>query len=591
MTDTVDQLQSAEDLLVEDLVEASPRDKSPNLKRSGSELSSNRAVGKRVVRKREEPAKKRKKMLWQKGKLIGSGGFGKVYLGLDGNTGTLVAGKEFSFEGGNTEQKVKDLEQEMKLMQKLNHRHIVKYYGADRRDQMFYIFMEYVPGGSLRSILDQFGPLQDRVASRFTKQILNGLGYLHYHQVIHRDIKCANVLVNVDGVTKLADFGSAQFFTEASGTHGTPFWMPPEVIRGENVGWQADIWSLGCSIIEMMTGDTPFKDIGSNMKILYYIAGSDPIQLSDKISNLTTRDFIMQCLQRDPSKRPSVATLLNHDFITMFTRRLGTGDSAMSLMSASTSTSHHNAIVRATGGESPQRGSNDLEVESLGGTSLSEHPGHNNSNPLNAPIPTRGSTGGESESSQLSNENLAELGEKELPLATEEDEDLDDDVRSALVSRAMSFAGGVKGQRVAVGSSNNNELIQMIGDGTSSVALRQQPKTQSMGNVPHGGVTISGSESVLTMMAGVIEVDKDGVIEIDLEDEIETPTPAAQEGTSRKHVAVPMAKDTDELSDSSSVQGGTRRKGCMTTMQRLQLTVTLLLIGVIGVLAALLALN
>lgn len=275
-----------------------------------------------------------KKLLWQKGRLIGTGGFGKVFLGLDGNTGTLLAAKEFDLTNTSNRlaEQVAALQKEIKLMKCLQHRNIVKYIGADRKDKFFYIFMEYVPGGSLRSILDQFGPLQDAVASSFTKQIIRGLHFLHRNDVIHRDIKAANALVSIDGYVKLADFGSAQYTDDVHGTHGTPYWMAPEVIRQETVGKAADVWSVGCCVLEMLTGNAPFAEIGHPYKTMVFIAGDEPIKIPAKITNPYTRDFISVCLTRDPRKRPTTRELLKHDFLSLSCRS-GSADSNASVSS------------------------------------------------------------------------------------------------------------------------------------------------------------------------------------------------------------------------------------------------------------------
>jgi serine/threonine protein kinase len=297
--------------------------------------------------KRSSGRKDRSEIAWTKGKVIGSGGFGTVYLGMDANTGQLIAGKEFNFDVKEQKQLtlLAQLEAEIRVMKDLLHENIVQYRGAERRDNYFYIFMEYVPGGSLRSLLDQFGPLQPRVAAKFTRQILHGLEFLHQQKVVHRDIKAANVLVNVDSVCKLADFGSSETFEEAKGMKGTPYWMAPEVITGtRKIGWQADIWSLGCMLVEMMTGSRPFAEFDNPMKALNFIANStERVRIPETITTADryAADFISMCLDRDPQHRPPASVLLTHIFISSHTNESGVFSSFGGSTSAATSYQAH----------------------------------------------------------------------------------------------------------------------------------------------------------------------------------------------------------------------------------------------------------
>lgn len=133
-------------------------------------------------------------------------------------------------------------------------------------------------------LLKKFGPLANDVIKAYTKQILKGLKYLHDHSIIHRDIKGANILVGNDGVLKLSDFGASKRLEDLiygnetekrrMSLRGTPNWMAPEVIKQEPYGRQADIWSLGCTVIEMATGSPPWEEYGDNMAVLFHIAST-----------------------------------------------------------------------------------------------------------------------------------------------------------------------------------------------------------------------------------------------------------------------------------------------------------------------------
>lgn len=286
---------------------------------------------------------------WKKGGVIGQGSFGKVYLGLNQVTGELLAVKQivleqqFPFSGDASSdpsafvrsKELEALQQEMSILRRLRHENIVRYYGTSREGCKLNIFLEYVPGGSLHSIIQKFGPLNEDLVSVYTRQILSGLHYLHRHNVIHRDIKGANVLVDDKGKVKLADFGASKRLNNIvpqgsyseSGTieqnstlmtrslKGTVYWMAPEVIKQKGHGKQADIWSVGCTVIEMVTGKPPWSDFTDQVSAMYHIASCNkPPSLPHDLST-PLKDFLLSCLKREHSKRPTAAQLLVHPFI------------------------------------------------------------------------------------------------------------------------------------------------------------------------------------------------------------------------------------------------------------------------------------
>ena len=216
-----------------------------------------------------------REMHWQQGELIGAGAFGRVYLGLDLDSGQLMAVKQVSIARdealrGQVAAHVHSLEAEVMVLKQLHHPNIVRYLGTERVSSdmsSLNIFLEYVPGGSIASLLSKFGSFTESVLRVYTKQILLGLEFLHTHQIMHRDIKGANILVDNTGVVKLADFGASKkiedLVTMDSGfksIKGTPYWMAPEVIKQTGHGRQADIWSVGCTVIEMATGKPPWSE-------------------------------------------------------------------------------------------------------------------------------------------------------------------------------------------------------------------------------------------------------------------------------------------------------------------------------------------
>ncbi|XP_047078096.1 mitogen-activated protein kinase kinase kinase 1-like [Lolium rigidum] len=253
---------------------------------------------------------------WIKGEHIGSGSFGSVYEAIS-DDGFFFAVKEVSLidQGINAKQRIVQLEHEVSLLSRLEHDNIVQYYGTYKEDGKFYIFLELVTQGSLAALYQKYC-LQDSQVSAYTRQILNGLNYLHQRNVLHRDIKCANLLVDANGLVKLADFGLAKemsILSQARSSKGTVYWMAPEVAKAKPHGPPADIWSLGCTVLEMLTGKVPYPDMEWTHALLKIGRGIPP-----KIPNTLSedaRDFIVRCVQSNPKDRPSAAELLDHPFV------------------------------------------------------------------------------------------------------------------------------------------------------------------------------------------------------------------------------------------------------------------------------------
>ncbi|XP_056164500.1 mitogen-activated protein kinase kinase kinase 1-like isoform X2 [Syzygium oleosum] len=197
-----------------------------------------------------------------KGPLLGRGSFGSVYEGMT-DDGFFIAIKEVSLldQGDLGRQIVLYLEQEIALLSQFEHENIVRFFGTAKDDSNLYIFLELMTKGSLAN-LNQTYHLGDSQVSSYTGQILSGLKYLHDRNVVHRDIKCANILVHANGIVKLADFGLAKATTlnDIRSCKGTAFWMAPEVVNAKDRGYglPADIWSLGCTVLEMLTRRVPY---------------------------------------------------------------------------------------------------------------------------------------------------------------------------------------------------------------------------------------------------------------------------------------------------------------------------------------------
>ncbi|XP_078441085.1 mitogen-activated protein kinase kinase kinase 1-like [Wolffia australiana] len=260
---------------------------------------------------------KRNMIFWTKGVRRGSGSFGTVFEGMSDN-GFFFAVKEVSLvdQGTNAQQCIFQLEQEISLLSQLEHENIVEYYGTDKAESNLYIFLELVTQGSLANLYQNY-KLGDSHVSVYTRQILHGLEYLHERGVVHRDIKCANILVDASGSVKLADFGLAKQtskLNELKSCKGSVYWMAPEVVKRKGAyGAPADIWSLGCTVLEMLTGQVPYPN-QEWPQVLFHVGRGGKPEIPTSLSR-DARDFIQLCVQRKPEDRPTAAALLEHPFI------------------------------------------------------------------------------------------------------------------------------------------------------------------------------------------------------------------------------------------------------------------------------------
>ncbi|KAL5761355.1 hypothetical protein ACOSP7_017619 [Xanthoceras sorbifolium] len=256
---------------------------------------------------------------------IGKGAYGRVYKGLDLENGDFVAIKQVSLEN-IAQEDLNIIMQEIDLLKNLNHKNIVKYLGSSKTKSHLHIILEYVENGSLANIIkpNKFGPFPESLVAVYIAQVLEGLVYLHEQGVIHRDIKGANILTTKEGLVKLADFGVATKLTEADvNTHsvvGTPYWMAPEVIEMSGVCAASDIWSVGCTVIELLTCVPPYYDL-QPMPALFRIVQDEHPPIPDSLSPDIT-DFLRQCFKKDARQRPDAKTLLSHPWILNCRRAL-----------------------------------------------------------------------------------------------------------------------------------------------------------------------------------------------------------------------------------------------------------------------------
>jgi hypothetical protein len=226
-----------------------------------------------------------------------------------------------------TKEEMNYLTEEVELMKLLKHPNIVNYLETISTKDFLYIVLEYVENGSLASILKMFGAFSEQVVSIYTLQVLDGLAYLHEQGVIHRDIKGANILITKEGTVKLADFGVAARVADDSDRAssaspvGTPYWMAPEMIRVlGRFTTASDIWSFGCTVIELLTGEPPYFDLAP-MSALYRMVQDEHPPLPADISPVM-RDFCLKCFEKAPELRPTAAEMMQHALMTSTKARI-----------------------------------------------------------------------------------------------------------------------------------------------------------------------------------------------------------------------------------------------------------------------------
>lgn len=275
---------------------------------------------------------------WMKGALIGQGSFGSVFLALHAVTGELLAVKQVETPSPSTDSKndarkksmIDALKREISFLRDLQHPNIVQYLGASSSDKHLNIFLEYVPGGSVQTMLNSYGALGEPLIRSFVRQIVTGLAYLHGKDIIHRDIKGANILVDNKGGIKISDFGISKKI-EASNLlngpgnnknrpslQGSVFWMAPEVVKQTAYTRKADIWSLGCLVIEMMTGTHPFPDC-SQLQAIFKIGGARISPTVPDEASSEAKVFLASTFEVEHTKRPSADELLLSHFLIPIT--------------------------------------------------------------------------------------------------------------------------------------------------------------------------------------------------------------------------------------------------------------------------------
>ena len=246
---------------------------------------------------------------------LGKGGMGTVYRALDRELDDEVAVKVLqpaAFDEGTIV--VVTLKQEIRLAQKITHQNVVRTHDFGEADGLRFLTMEYVPGMTLRDILDKKGALALAPGLQIAKQLCRGLAAVHEAGIIHRDIKPPNIMVLPNGIVKLMDFGIARAAegadpaTQGGQTVGTPYYMSPEQVRGRELDARSDIYSVGVVLYELFAGKRPIegRELGEVMRKHVSYEPEPITALRPDLPDLLER-VLMPCLAKNPAQRPPTA--------------------------------------------------------------------------------------------------------------------------------------------------------------------------------------------------------------------------------------------------------------------------------------------
>ena len=247
------------------------------------------------------------------GRLIGKGAFGKVNLGLHILTGRIVAIKSFNKNNLKNERAKSKIYHEINLMKNLRHSSVVKLLDTFETKNYILIVMENISGGDLLSFVKKRTKLNEKICKFIFKQLLQAIKYIHTKNVIHRDIKLDNVLIDLNNNIKLCDFGVGKMIHEGeilTDQCGTPAYIAPEIL--ENKGYEGppvDIWSSGVVLYAMLSGTVPFK--ANNLNDLQNMIMTGNFKEIPEISK-ESNDLLHKLLQVNPQKRITVDEAMNH---------------------------------------------------------------------------------------------------------------------------------------------------------------------------------------------------------------------------------------------------------------------------------------
>jgi serine/threonine protein kinase len=244
---------------------------------------------------------------------LGRGSSGaEVFLAADDKSGELFAVKSACASGAAA------LRREQAIMSALRSPRVVSCLGGQGgRDGSYQLFLEFAPGGSLADEVATSSGLDESAVRSYAADVAAGLAYLLRKSIVHGDVKARNVVIGADGRAKLADFGCARKAGAGPIIGGTPAFMAPEVARGEEQGPAADVWALGCTVLEMATGRAPWSGAdGDALAAMHRIGYTDAVPDVPQWMSAEAKDFLGLCLVRRARDRCTAAQLLGHPFLS-----------------------------------------------------------------------------------------------------------------------------------------------------------------------------------------------------------------------------------------------------------------------------------
>ena len=250
------------------------------------------------------------------GRVIGRGAFGKVNIGLNILTGRIVAIKSFNKQNLLNEKAKKKILYETNLMRGLYHPSVTKILETFETDKYMLIIMEYISGGNLQNFVKKRRKLCEKTAKILYRQIIQGIKYIHSKGIVHRDIKLENILLDLNNIVKICDFGVGKLTQKGQKLMdqcGTPVYMAPEIIKGDGYeGFPVDVWSSGVALYIMLSGNIPFNrdkthDLQSAIMNL-------PYKKIDDISD-NANDLLQNILEKNPNKRLTPDEILEHPWM------------------------------------------------------------------------------------------------------------------------------------------------------------------------------------------------------------------------------------------------------------------------------------
>ncbi|GJN17970.1 hypothetical protein PR202_gb05081 [Eleusine coracana subsp. coracana] len=258
---------------------------------------------------------------WTRLQTLGRGASGAVVsLAADAASGQLFAVKSARAPSAAAAA----LRREQAVMSGLSSPHVLRCIGGAGEEDEYHLFLEYAPGGSLADAAARNGGrLDERAVAAYAADVARGLAYLHGKSVVHGDVKPRNVVVGADGRAKLADFGCARVAAAGEPARpigGTPAFMAPEVARGEEQGPAADVWALGCTVVEMATGRAPWSGVVDDddddvFAAVHRIGYTDAVPEVPAWMSAEAKSFLACCFARNAGDRPTAEELLQHPFL------------------------------------------------------------------------------------------------------------------------------------------------------------------------------------------------------------------------------------------------------------------------------------